>query len=180
MGTTAVIYRSVYGSTKQYALWLAEELGCEALEGSKLKAQDLAPYETLVFGGGLYAGGISGAGLLAKSAQVLAGKRLALFTVGLADPEEPQNRENLRAAAERAIPEALRGQVAVFHLRGGMDYSTLRLKHRIMMRGLRGMLLRKSEANRTAEDRAILESFGGKIDLLDRATLAPILEFARS
>jgi len=27
---TIVIYRSKYGSTKQYAEWIAEELGCEA------------------------------------------------------------------------------------------------------------------------------------------------------
>ena len=30
--STIVVYKSKYGSTKAYAQWIAEELGCEAVE----------------------------------------------------------------------------------------------------------------------------------------------------
>jgi len=50
-----VIYKSRYGSTKAYAKWIAEELGCEAVEAKTVKAEDLERYDTIVYGGGLYA-----------------------------------------------------------------------------------------------------------------------------
>lgn len=60
MSKIAVVYKSKYGSSKKYAEWIADELKAELFEHSKIKKDDLLKYDTIIYGGGLYAGSISG------------------------------------------------------------------------------------------------------------------------
>ena len=62
-----VIYKSKYGSTKDYAMWIAEELGCEAKDAKSVKVLDLLAYDTIIYGGGLYAEIIAGVSLITKT-----------------------------------------------------------------------------------------------------------------
>lgn len=57
---TVVIYRSKYGSAKRYAEWIAQEVKADLFDGSKVSPADLEKYDTIVFGGSLYAVGILG------------------------------------------------------------------------------------------------------------------------
>lgn len=52
----AVVYHTHYGSTKQYAEWLAEELSGDLYDGRRVSLAGLADYKTLDIGGPLYAG----------------------------------------------------------------------------------------------------------------------------
>ena len=67
MNKTVVIYRSVYGYTKTYAEMIAEELTCDLRESSEISPDDLLSYDTIIYGGGLYAIGINGINLLKKN-----------------------------------------------------------------------------------------------------------------
>lgn len=60
MNKTAVVFKSKYGSTKKYAQWIAEELSCDIFERKNVKSDDLEAYDTVIYGGGLYAGGVKG------------------------------------------------------------------------------------------------------------------------
>ena len=62
-----VVYQSKYCSTKQYAQWLAEALSCRLYEAEKMSAENLAEYDTVIYGGGIYAGAINGIEMLKKS-----------------------------------------------------------------------------------------------------------------
>lgn len=53
----AVIYQSSYGTTKQYAAWVAEALDADLLEQSSVKPEKLLEYEVVVYGGVPFAGG---------------------------------------------------------------------------------------------------------------------------
>ena len=53
MKSTAVIYKSKYGSTKKYAEWIGEELECDVLETGSVSADTLKKYDTIIYGGGL-------------------------------------------------------------------------------------------------------------------------------
>ena len=55
-----VIYKSKYGSTKKYAEWISERTGFDCVEAGKVNAKRLADYDTVIFGGGIYASGIAG------------------------------------------------------------------------------------------------------------------------
>ena len=83
MSKIAVIYKSEYGSTKKYAEWIAEELDGDLIENVKIRADDLENYDIIVYGGGLYAGGINGISLINKEFDKLKDKSLIVFTVGL-------------------------------------------------------------------------------------------------
>lgn len=171
-----VVYESHYGHTERYARWLAEDLGCRALPRRQVRPADLAGCDTVLYGGGLYAGGVAGARFLDGR---LLGKRLALFTCGLADPANPENAAALARAAERALPPPLRATAAVFHLQGGIDYPRLRRTHRAMMAMLRATLANRDPASLREEDRELLRTYGQVVDFTDRAALAPLLAWAR-
>ena len=129
-----IIYGSCYGTAKIYAEALAERLKCEALPYDKIKEPD--EYEEVIYVGGLYAGGIMGMAKTAKKISADKCKRLVVITVGLSDPADEKNIENIRKAATRQIPNSLSDRTEFYHLRGGIDYEKLSFKHRMMMKML--------------------------------------------
>ena len=67
-----VLYRSKTGYTEKYARQLARELGCEAREFRKDEGS-WREYDRVIYGGGLYAGGINGLKSFRKRMQAEAG-----------------------------------------------------------------------------------------------------------
>lgn len=66
MSKVVILYQSKYGSTKKYAEWLAEELAGDLLETKKATAEQIAQYDVVILGGGIYASGIAGISFLKK------------------------------------------------------------------------------------------------------------------
>ncbi len=176
MTKTAVIYKSKYGATRQYAEMLAEALSADLFESGKIKKEALTKYDTLIFGGGLYAGGISGLSFLKKNLPALKGKRLSVFAVGLSDPKDEKNYQRIY---DQNISKEMDGQIPLFLLRGGMDYKTLSPIHKIMMGMLIGMLKKKKESELSEDDRGLLATVGQKISFINQEEILPIIAFAR-
>ena len=59
-----ILYQSKYGATKKYADWLSEETGFPCIETRKADIHEIAKYDTIILGGGLYASGIAGLSFL--------------------------------------------------------------------------------------------------------------------
>ena len=167
---TLILYGSQYGTTKRYADELSRLTGLPAL--SYEKAVDLAGCEQIVYLGGLYAGGVKGLKQTAK--KFPAGVRLILVTVGLADVQDEQNIENIRRSVRRQLPAGLLQNTVLFHLRGGIDYSRLNLTHRTMMTLLYNHARKLPPEQQNAETRAMIETFGTKVDFVDVAALGPV------
>ena len=55
-----VLYGSKYGSTRRYAQELARQLGFDCLDHRQATGQEAGQYPVIVYGGGLYAGGVTG------------------------------------------------------------------------------------------------------------------------
>ena len=91
MNKIVVIFESKYGSTRRYAQWIAEALSCPLFERRKFYPKDFEHYDVIIYGGGLYAGGVSGIQLITKNWNFLADKTIILFTCGIADPKDPAN-----------------------------------------------------------------------------------------
>ena len=87
--------------------------------------------------------------------------------MGLADPALPENVRNIRASLDRQIPPDVRERTLFYHLRGGIRYDRLSLRHRVMMGMLRQTLLRRPAASLTEEDRLLLETYGKEADFTD-------------
>ena len=69
-----VVYKTKYGSTKTYAEWIAEELSADIRDAKTVKADDLLKYDTIIYGGGLYAEVINGVSLITKNYEKLKDK----------------------------------------------------------------------------------------------------------
>lgn len=171
MNNIAVIYKSKYGTTKQYAEWISRELDAALFEASAIKPSQLADYDVVVYGGGLYAGGISGVGLVTKNPC----KSLVVFTVGVADPETTDYSDIIN----KNFSQEIRAKTKIFHLRGGIDYKKLGLVHRGMMAMLKKMLTGKDESMLSGDDRELLKTYGGKFDFTDKKTIEPIVSFVK-
>jgi len=180
MNKIVVIFESKYGSTRHYATWIAEALSCPLFEKRKFHQQDLAAYDTLIYGGGLYAGGVSGIDLITKNWPIIREKNVVLFTCGLADPSEPENVRHIRDSLSKALSPEILEKIHLFHLRGGIDYSRLNFIHKAMMSMLRKMLLKKDPESLKNEDKQLLETYGKCNDFTRRETITPLVDYVLS
>lgn len=173
---TIVIYGSQYGSALRYARHLAEMLDVPAQ--SYEDVTDLSRYEQIIYLGALYAGGVMGLKRMVKYIPPTA--RLLLVTVGLADVTDADNTANIRRSVEKQLSPNLLARTELFHLRGGIDYARLNFPHKTMMKLLYQKAIRTPAEQRTADTRAMIETYGQTVDFVDYAALAPIVEKAKT
>ncbi|WP_040197450.1 flavodoxin domain-containing protein [Candidatus Soleaferrea massiliensis] len=176
MNKTAVVYTSRYGYTEQYAKWIAEALGADLFTAKGLHGEKLADYDTIIAGGGIYAGTIGSAKWLCQNAQKFDGKNMIFFTVGLSPTHDPSA---FAPCLEHSLPEELRKKLHIFHFRGGIDYPKLGFLHRSMMSMMIKMIQKKPPEQQTEEDKGILQSQGKRVDFSDPEAIAPLIKCAQ-
>lgn len=175
MDKIAVVYKSKYGSTKKYAQWIADDAKAVLYECSQVDINKLMEYDTIIYGGGLYASGIAGVSIITKNYNLIKDKSIIVFTVGLAGNE---NKEIFTSIIEKNFPsEEMRESIKFFHLRGGIDYKKLGIVHKSMMAMLKIMLSKKDASELSNEDKELLATYGGKVDFTDRTTIKPLITF---
>ena len=167
-----IIYGSKYGSAKKYAEELARRTGFELAPFQE--TGDINGYETIVYVGALYAGGVLGMKKALGKLKDIAAKKIIIATVGLADPTDKENVGNIRKSVKRQLSKELFESARIFHLRGAIDYSRLSLKLKMMM----ALLVKKVKSlppeKQTAETRALLETYGKQVDFIDFESLRQI------
>ena len=171
---TIIIYGSCYGTAKVYAEALAERLKSELLPYDKVK--EPAGYERIIYVGGLYAGGVRGMARTAKKIPAAQCKKFIVITVGLADPADEKNVQNIRKSALRQIPESLADKTEFYHLRGGIDYGKLSFKHRLMMKMLYEQVKKQPVGEQDTDTRAIIETYVQKVSFVDTECLEDIVK----
>lgn len=179
MNQTIVIYKSKYGFTKHYAHWIAQALSCPVYSRKEIRSSDLRQYDTVIYGGGLYAGGISGISFLTRNYALLKDKNVVLFTCGLADPADKNNVRHIREGLSKSLSPEMMDAFQIFHLRGGIDYSRLTLLHKTMMAMLRKSMLKKDPADLNEEARLMLDTYGKAVDFSDETSIAPLTDYVR-
>ncbi len=132
--STVVIYKSKYGSTKQYAGWIAEELGADLKNADDVKLQDLLPYDTIIYGAGVYIGCIAGIALISDNYEQLKDKKIIVFTVGLTDPADKKKCEDL---CTKNYSWKMMDTIQPFHLRGALDYKKIGIGNKLMMKKMK-------------------------------------------
>lgn len=172
-----VIYKSVTGYTKQYANWIAEAISCDVKEIGDVNKEMLQKYDVIVYGGGLYAGGVSGMNKFKKLYPEIREKELILFTCGVADTQIQENVKHIEEEIAKVIPGEMYASMKQFHLRGGIDYSRLSLIHRLMMWMLCRMVKKKGYENLSGDDKMIVDTYGKKVDFSDQKTILPIVDY---
>lgn len=160
-----VIYQSETGFTAQYAVWIAEELQCQAEELKKIKLKELEEYDLVVYGGWIFANTISGY----EEIQKLNLKNLVVFGVGMS----PSKKEVVEKILEQ---NGLKGS-PFFYFEGGYRPGKLGLVKRMMMSMIRKSIEKKEE--KTEEDLYMLETFRGA-DHTDRESIKELIQLCQS
>lgn len=169
-----IIYGSQYGSTFQYAKKLSEQTNIPAVNYKEIP--DLSAMHTIIYMGGLYAGGVLGLAKTFRCFSLRDGQKIIFITIGLSDPDEPENRHNIRMSIQKQLPSGLFQQAKIFHLRGGIDYQKLSFGHRTMMALLYRSLRKTPLEQQTPEDRALIETYGKQVDFINFSALEPIIQ----
>ena len=163
-----IVYGSHYGTTERYAQELSRRVGIPAVDYRKMG--EISSQDTVIYLGGLYAGGLVG---LKKSLPKLkTAANLIVVTVGLADPEEDV--QHIRASVTKQLGEELTAKTTFIHLRGGIDYGKLNMLHRTMMRMLYSQIKKKPVDQLSEEDQELIATYGKKVDFTDLSSVEKI------
>ncbi len=176
MSKIVVIYKSKYGSTKKYAQWIAKASKGDLFESSEVDTKKLMEYNTIVYGGGIYASGIAGVSLITKNYESIKDKNIIVFTVGLASTDR---KEVFTPIIEKNFSKLMRDNIEFFHFRGGIDYKGLSFVHKAMMGMLKFIISRKDSKELTKDDKELLATYGGKVDFSDENTIVPLVNFIK-
>jgi len=71
-----VIYKGRYGATKQYAMWIAQELGLPAASADRFPVRELSNYDYFVIGSSVYIGKLEIRKWLKKNFDILINKKI--------------------------------------------------------------------------------------------------------
>lgn len=189
MSKTAVIYYSKYGTTENYARLIAKALGADLFEAKKTKFRDIKDYDTVVFGGGIYSGGIRGIELITKNwYKGLCEKKVVCFAVGITidkeenreqcmdinfrkrfvtDAEEDHGRDDLSASElikEKRLP------IKCFFLPGAFDPGKVKGLDKFIIG------ITKKMIDDSPEGQQLLDYFNKSCDLVDYDSIKPVVE----
>ncbi len=170
-----VIYKSKYGSTKAYAQWIAEELNCEAVDAKTVKADDLSQYDTIIYGGGLYAEVINGVTLITKNLDKLTGKKIAVYTTGIT-PLDCRDYYDKLVIEKNFKPEMLQ-QIKIFNFLGKMIIDELSIVHKTAIKTLKKIMSGKE--NPTEMEKLLVELCDSDGDFTDKNAISELIEYVK-
>ena len=171
MSKFLVLYQSKYGSTKKYAKWLADELACDMMEIKNADIAQVQQYDTVILGGGIYAGGVAGLSFIKKHYDKL--KNVIIFAVG-ASPYD----ENVMAELKKRQLKGALAEIPCFYCRGAWDEEVMSLKDRTLCKILQKAVEKKDVDTIEPWAAALLQTVGKKEDWTDKESLTPIIELA--
>ena len=168
-----VIYKTKYGSTRDYAVEIANRLGITAIDAKNVTPSDLEQYDSIVYGGGLYAEIISGVTLITKNIKKLSDKKIAVFTTGLT-PTDCRDYYD-RYIIERNFKQGLPPNIKVFNYPGKMVLSELSLVHKTAIKTLKKMMSGKE--NPTEMEKLLVELCDADGDFSDMSCVSELVNY---
>ena len=170
-----VIYKTKYGSTKTYAEWIAKELDCDIAEVKSVTADDLQKYDTIVYGGGLYAEVINGVTLITKNMDKLKGKKIAIYTTGITplDCRDYYDKYVVEKNFKAGVPE----NIKLFNFMGRMVLSELTPVHRAALKTLKKIMSSKKEP--TEMEKLLIELCDADGDFTDIEEIKPLVDYIK-
>lgn len=167
-----IIYGSYYGTTKKYAEELSRRTNIQAISFKEVK--EINGYDKIIYLGGIYAGGVLGMAKTLRGLNNISNKTIIILTVGLADPKDKENINNIRNNVKKQLKKEVFEKAKIFHLRGEIDYSKLNFVHKTMMKLLYNSVKKLPEEKKTAEDRAMIDTYNQKVSFVDFSNLDEI------
>ena len=169
-----ILFGTTYGSSKIYAEELSKRTGIEARSYDDVSSID--DYDTVIYIGSLYAGGVQGMKKTFSKLNDVSNRKIIIATVGLADPTDLENTKSIKSSIKNQLSDEVYKHATIFHLRGAIDYAKLGFKHKTMMSLLYNKAKNLPEEKKTAEVKAMIETYNKQVSFIDYESLTPIVE----
>jgi len=170
---TAVIYKSKSGFAKKYAEWIAQALIADIYESSQVNTEMLTEYDTVIYGGGLYAVGINGVKLITQNLDKLKGKKVVVFATGAS----PSREEVICDVRNKNFTAEQQKQIRFFYLRGGFDYSKLKPLDKVLMTLLKWKIKIKRKTELLSDEIGMLAAYDKPVDFTRRKNVDELVSY---
>lgn len=178
MAESIVIYTSKRGSTKQYAEWIAEDLGCEALPLSDAGGMDLHAYSCIIYGGWIRGSGIVDFEKFAKMLDDELLNRLIVYGVGFAD-ETADNYAQVWGYSIGKIDPKNEHRILMYILGGRYDPAAVKGLDKFLMKTMRAVLLSGSTADAKSAANMMKDRIDNGCDLVKRENITSLVRDAK-
>ena len=126
-----VIYKGRYGATKQYAMWIGQELQLPVASADRFPVDELPKYDYFILGSSVYIGKLEIKDWLKKNFELLQYKKILFFQVSASPPEQIEKRESYNKAS---LPPAILKNIQFYYLPGRMIMRNLSPWDRFMLK----------------------------------------------
>lgn len=178
MSNAIVIYTSKRGSTRQYAEWIAEDLGCRALALSDAGDIDLYEYDCIIYGGWIRGSGIVDFDRFGRMLDDELIKRLIVFGVGFAD-ETAENYAQVWGYSIGKLDPKNENRSILYILGGRYDPAAVTGMDKFMMKIMRSVLLSGSTPDAKMQANKIRDRIDNGIDMVRRENIASLVRDAK-
>ena len=162
-----VIYKGRYGGTKQYAMWIGQELQLPVASADRFPADELPKYDYLILGSSVYIGKLEIRNWLKKNFDLIQGKKIFLFQVAASPAHQIEKRESYNKAS---LSSDMLNNIQFYYLPGRMIMKYLSRWDRFMLK--MGARLTKDPV----EKKAMLTDF----DHVKKENVLPLIETIRN
>jgi menaquinone-dependent protoporphyrinogen IX oxidase len=180
MKKAIVIYTSKRGSTKQYAEWIAEELGCKALAlaDADLKNINLYEYDCIVYGGWIRGSGIVDFNKFARHLDADLMKRLIVFGVGFADETADNYAQVWGYSIGKIDPKNENGSI-LYILGGKYDPAAVTGFDKFLMKIMRTVLVSGSTKDARKAANMMRDRIDNGVDMVKRENISALVKDAK-
>ena len=162
-----VIYKGKYGATKQYAMWIGQELQLPVASADRFHANELMKYDYFILGSSVYIGKLEIKDWLKKNFYVLQNKKIFFFQVAGSPAEQIEKRESYNKAS---LSPAILKNIQFYYLPGRMIMRNLSGWDRFMLK--MGAKLTKDPV----EKKTMLTDF----DNVKKENIIPLIEAVKT
>ena len=126
-----VIYKSKYGATKQYAMWIGQELQLPVASADRFPVDQLPKYDYFILGSSVYIGKLEIKDWLKKNFPMFQNKKIFFFQVAASPVEQIEKRESYNKAS---LSSDILKRIKVYYLPGRMIMRNLSVWDRFILK----------------------------------------------
>ena len=126
-----VIYKGKYGASKQYAMWIGQELRLPVASADRFPVDELPKYDYFILGSSVYIGKLEIRNWLKKNFTLLQLKKIFFFQVAGSPAEQIEKRESYNKAS---LPPSILKNIQFYYLPGRMIMRNLSRWDRFMLK----------------------------------------------
>ena len=180
MSKAIVIYTSKRGSTKQYAEWIAEDLGCEAIpfEDKRIRDINLYEYDCIIYGGWIRGSGIVDFDKFGRFLDQELMQRLLVYGVGMAD-ETADNYAQVWGYSIGKLDPKNENRAILYILGGRYDPASVTGLDKFLMKIMRRVLISGSTAEAKSRAEFMKDRIDNGVDMVFRDNIISLVRDAK-